>query len=114
MSTFHSFGCKQDRWQVCLACKAQVCECHGLARGQCPECYRGLLSNYYRLPPRACGYKGCDAPAVAATPRVKFACLEHVIARGGYRPPATQAEPAAGLPTSHTQTVLRALDMVRS
>lgn len=110
MSMIHSFGCKQDSWQVCLACKAQVCACRGLARGQCPECYRGLLTNYYSIPPRPCGYKGCKAPAVAATPRVKFACMEHAIVRGGYKPPAIQVEPAAGVPTAHTQRVLKALN----
>lgn len=106
----HAFGCKQERWQVCLACGAQVCACHGMARGQCPVCFRGFLSNYYKAQP--CGYKGCTSHAVAAVPRVKRACLEHAVKRGGYKPPAIPPEPARGTPTEYTQHICRQLGIV--
>ena len=88
LHVLHAYGCPQQATQVCLACGTQVCACHGLARGQCPVCYRGFLSQYYR--PVKCGYKGCDKLAVAASPRVKRACLEHAVARGGFRQPTPE------------------------
>lgn len=104
MSFMHAYGCPKQSWQICLGCGAKVCGCAGTARGQCPECYRGLLSGYYK--PIPCGYKGCKSHAVAAAPRVGFACFHHAVDRGGYNPPAVQSDPAAGQPTPYTQTVL--------
>lgn len=80
----HRFACKENETQFCLACAAIVCACQGTARGQCPVCHRGLLSQYAK--PRGCGYKGCKAHAVAESPRVRYACLEHAVKRGGYTP----------------------------
>ena len=101
----HSYGCPKESWQLCLGCGAKVCGCHGVGRGQCPECYRGLLTNYYRIG-RTCAYKGCGKPAVAAVPRVKFACAEHARSKGGYAPKVTDGD-GNGRPTYHTQSVLR-------
>ena len=100
----HAHGCPQAAWQLCLGCGAQVCGCRGLARGQCPHCYRGLLTGYYKVGTR-CGYTRCDQPAVASSPRVGLACFAHSIIKGGYAPPALPAA-APGHPTSYTQIVL--------
>ena len=81
----HSYVCTQQSAQLCLACGTRICACYGTARGQCPVCYRGLLSNYYRLIP--CGYAGCKNHAVAASPRVGFACLSHAIEKGKFNLP---------------------------
>lgn len=105
----HSYGCPKDSWQLCLGCGAKVCGCHGTARGQCPVCYRGLLTNYYKLGLK-CGYKGCIAPAVASSPRVMFACMHHAVARGGYAPPVDPVGDGAGRPTYYTQHVLDRLN----
>jgi len=99
----HAYNCTQSHWQICLACNAQVCACYGSARGTCPICYRGFLSNYYA--PKQCGYKGCTAHAVATTPRVGQACLSHAVERGNYKPPIDLPAPAAGVPSAHTQVV---------
>lgn len=101
----HSWNCPKQSWQLCLGCGAKVCGCHGTARGQCPVCYRGLLTNYYSFS-RTCGYKGCKAPAVASSPRVGFACMAHAVERGGYKPPVNPEGDGAGNPTPHTQYVL--------
>lgn len=108
--TVHSYGCQQQSWQICLGCGSQVCGCQGTARGQCPECYRGLLTSYYTIGTK-CAYKGCNHAAVAATPRVGFACYAHAVERGGYNPPAAERieYKLPGQPTYHTQSVLRAL-----
>lgn len=84
----HTFACNNapvpHPVQFCLACGTQICACFGGSNGQCPVCYRGLLSQFAK--PRGCGYKGCTAHAVAASPRVGYACLEHAKTRGGYDP----------------------------
>jgi hypothetical protein len=103
----HSYGCPQQSWQLCLGCGSKVCGCQGTARGQCPECYRGLLTSYYKIG-HQCGYKGCKSHAAVAVPRVKFACLAHAIERGGYKPPM-RSDDAPGMPTDHTQSVMSAL-----
>lgn len=107
MSTvFHSFGCKQQSTQVCLACGTEVCACHGLARGQCPVCYVGFLSNYYK--PKLCGYKGCKGHAVATVPRVGKACLEHAKSRAKFAVDPRRVEEYAqiGIRTPYTSTLL--------
>jgi len=108
----HSFSCPRTTTQVCLACGAQVCACHGITRGQCPVCFRGLLSQYYK--PQRCRYKGCAAHAVAATPRVGFACLEHATERGGFQQPSAariaeyhQSGPLAPYTATLTQRMQR-------
>ena len=108
MPHFHSHGCNQGAWQLCLGCGAKVCACRGSARGQCPECYRGLLTGFYSLSvPLKCGYKGCSKAAVAATPRVGRACYAHAVEKGGYAP-GDVAGDGKGMPTAYTQQVLRA------
>ena len=101
----HSYGCKQEAYQVCLACGSKVCACHGLARGQCPVCLTGFLTNYYKIGTK-CGYAGCNEPAVMAVPRVKQACAAH----GAKHAHKHWGEPdGKGRPTARTQIVLRAL-----
>lgn len=110
MRASHSFGCKATVYQVCLACGSKVCACHGTARGQCPVCYVGMLSQFYPIKGRPCGYKGCARPAVVAVPRVKGACLEHARERAGYDPARKTAghEPdviAGAMPAPYTGTL---------
>jgi hypothetical protein len=105
---FHAFGCQQQSWQLCLGCGSQVCGCAGTARGQCPVCLRGLLTAYYKIGHR-CGYKGCGKAAVAATPRMGYACYACAVEKGGYNPPQYVEASLPGMPTYHTQSVLRAL-----
>lgn len=63
----------------CLACGTIQCLHNGLARGQCSLCLVGLLDGYST---HRCGYAGCKAQAVAAAPRVRYACHEHATAKG--------------------------------
>jgi hypothetical protein len=102
----HSYNCSRESWQLCLGCGAKVCACRGTARGQCPECYTGLLTNYYRIG-HTCGYKACIAPAVTAVPRVKYACAQHAL-KSGYQPTRNPGD-GIGSPTEHTQHVCRQL-----
>lgn len=104
----HAYSCKQGSWQLCLGCGAKVCGCYGTARGQCPECYVGLLTNFYRIGHK-CGYKGCNAHAVAAVPRVGFACAKHAAEKAKYSPDNRNLGDGKGYPTYHTQSVLQAL-----
>lgn len=104
----HSYMCPKQSWQLCLGCGAKVCGCHGLVRGQCPICYTGLLTNYYKIGHR-CGYKGCKKPAAVAVPRVKFACLDHAKERAGYTHAHIGEGDGCGNPTYHTQHVMQAL-----
>lgn len=85
---FHSFGCNQTASRLCIACGTPVCACEGIGRGQCPVCYRGLLTGYSGAGNRRCGYKGCNNLAVASSPRVGYACYHHAVTRGGYQEPS--------------------------
>jgi hypothetical protein len=60
---------------ICKACGTPQCWTNGLARGQCSICLIGLLD---RFSARKCGYAGCGHDAVAAVPRVKYACKTHL------------------------------------
>lgn len=103
----HSLSCGRDRWQVCMHCGNKVCACAGSARGTCPHCLRGMLSNYYNA--RPCGYAGCKHYAVAEVPRVKRACCEHAIARAKL-PAVESTDETVGdgaTPTAYTLSVLR-------
>jgi hypothetical protein len=86
----HSFACTQTTSRLCMACGTPVCACEGLARGQCPVCYRGLLAGYSGAGDRKCGYAGCNNLAVASSPRVKYACYHHAVTRGGYKEPTAE------------------------
>lgn len=108
----HSWNCLQQATQLCLACNTRICACHGIGNGQCPVCYRGFLTQYYK--PMACGYKGCTENAVAKSPRVERACLKHATERGDYTgaEPQRQREYAQHGPyATYTATLLRRLDL---
>lgn len=78
----HAFGCKQESWQLCLGCGARVCSCHGTARGTCPECFVGLLTNYVKSDCR-CSFAGCGEWAVADGRRGKrYVCAAHARRQG--------------------------------
>ena len=103
----HAYNCTKTAWQLCLGCGARVCACHGTARGQCPECYTGLLTDYYKLPTK-CGYAKCANHAVTAAPRVGYACADHARAKMGY-PRQTHEGDGKGAPTWRTTHVMREL-----
>lgn len=73
---------------TCMACETPQCMSNGLGRGQCSICLVGLLTGW-GMGDRPCGYKGCTALAVAAVPRVQYACREHL------KRAVIQREPAA-------------------
>ncbi len=95
----HAFGCTKTTWQLCLACHSKVCACHGTARGKCPVCLTGFVTQYYKVG-TACGYKGCKEPAVMAWPRVGKACAKH----GKVHAPCGEAD-GHGQPATYTQYV---------
>lgn len=66
---------KAHRPSRCRACGTLQCWTNGLARGQCAVCYVGLLDAFAD---RTCGYAGCGKQAVAAAPRVRYACKDHL------------------------------------
>lgn len=62
---------------TCLACGLTQCHSNGGARGQCDICHYGLLPGWSGWD-RPCGYAGCRNRAVAAAPRVRYACRDHL------------------------------------
>lgn len=66
---------------TCLRCNSVVCSSHGLARGQCPICYHGLLTGWSGND-RLCGYKGCGQPGVARGRGRKPVCAYHADHQG--------------------------------
>lgn len=78
----HSWGCTQGAYQLCLGCGARVCACHGMARGTCPLCFVGLLTNYVKSDAH-CSFAGCKGWGIADGRRGKrYVCFAHAEKQG--------------------------------
>lgn len=60
----------------CPACGSRQCHGNGVT---CQVCLYGWLPGWSRIGQETtCGYRGCDAPAVANAPRVQRVCAAHL------------------------------------